>query len=334
MAKGKSKPSHTDQHIIPKCYIKAWSDSSILNEANNQPFKIPHIWIYNKENHECNHFPIKTNFTKEDFYTIYNEKEERDLTIEHELDRVEGKFDWIRDNKLLQNKPLTQEEFTLLCLFIATMSSRTESRINHFKQMFKPLQEKLQSMVNISEEKIQNYSKTTRNTNNENDSSDTISLEELNEVIDKPLENIMVTFVNVLLKEFVNLKMAVFYTKNPIGFITSDNPCVWYDSQAQLRAPIYQVPALKYDSIEIILPVSPSHCILLNKKIEGYIDIDTDPNSLSRINSIMYEHTEQKYISNNSKFKFKEKSIKEKLIDYHKKYDNFLSKLIGLILKY
>ena len=56
-----------------------------------------------------------------------------------------------------------------------------------------------------------------------------------------------------------------------IGFITSDNPCIWYDSAAYKRPPLYRAPALAYETIEITLPISPRQCLWLGRSgIEAY----------------------------------------------------------------
>ena len=130
-----------------------------------------------------------------------------------------------------------------------------------------------------------------------------ISLEELNDVIDKPLENIMVPIVKNLVPELAKLKIAIFYTKEDFGFITSDNPCVWRSFEAHMR--LFQSPGLNDDTINIILPISPTHCILLNKQIEGYIDIDTNPESIDQINTLIYEGAENCIISNQKGIKFR-----------------------------
>lgn len=296
MAKKTIKPPHTDQHIIPKCYLKAWEDKTLLNEATNQPYKVPHIWIHDKSNSATDHFPVKTNFTQEDFYTVYDENGERDLAIEHALDKVEVKFNWIRDNKLLKNELLDVQEHREVCLFIATMHSRTVSRIEHFSNMFKPLQEKFESMMEFA--KTASKDELKRMALSASDNSSKISSEELNQIVEHPLENVMVPVVDELANELLDLEFAVFCTKDSIGFITSDNPCVWYDSVIQN----FQSPGLNSESIEIILPVSPSHCILLNKKIKGYIDVDTNPDTINQINQLIVEHSENKLISNSNSF--------------------------------
>jgi hypothetical protein len=302
MAKKEIKPPHTDQHIIPKCYLKAWNDNTLINKDSGKPFNEPQVWAYNKISGESEQLSAKTNFTQEDFYTIKDEQRERDLTIEHALGRAEDKFDWIRDNKLLKNEDFDEQERLDICLFIATMHNRTISRINHLGDILKPIQEKLKSYEKFAKtatveelKKMSNISTTT--------GSKTISPEELGEAIDKPLENIMVPIVNYLVPELAKLKIAIFYTKEDFGFITSDNPCVWRSFEAHMR--LFQSPGLNDDTINIILPISPTHCILLNKQIEGYIDIDTNPESIDQINTLIYEGAEKCIISNQKGIKFR-----------------------------
>ncbi len=302
MAKKEMKPPHTDQHIIPKCYLKAWNDNTLINKDSGKAYNQPQIWAYNKITGKEEQLSAKTNFTQEDFYTIEDDQRERDLTIEHALGKAEDKFDWIRDNKLLKNENFDEQEHLDICLFIATMHSRTVGRVNHFGDMLKPIQEKLKSYEEFTKtatvEELKKMSNISTITN-----SKRISLEELNDVIDKPLENIMVPIVNNLVPELAKLKIAIFYTKEDFGFITSDNPCVWRSFEAHMR--LFQSPGLNDDTINIILPISPTHCILLNKQIEGYIDIDTNPESIDQINTLIYEGAENCIISNQKGIKFR-----------------------------
>ena len=298
-----TKPTHTNQHIIPKCYLKAWNDSTLINQDSGKAYNQPQVWAYNKITGKEEQLSAKTNFTQEDFYTIKDDQGERDLTIEHALDKVEVKFDWLRDNKLLKHEQLDPEEHFNVCLFIATMHNRTISRIHHLGDMLKPIQEKLKSYEEFTKtatvEELKKMSGISRKSD-----SEAINIEELNEVIAKPLENIMVPIVNHLAVELTKLKMAIFYTKEDFGFITSDNPCVWKSQEAQMRHPMFSSPGLNDDTINIILPISPTHCILLNKQIEGYIDIDTNPKSIDQINTLIYEHAENCIISNQKGIKF------------------------------
>lgn len=73
------------------------------------------------------------------------------------------------------------------------------------------------------------------------------------------------------------LDFAILTTDDSVGFITSDNPCVWCDPLAYKRPPMHRQPALMYESIEITMPVSPKECILLNRQgVNGYRKIPPD----------------------------------------------------------
>lgn len=303
MAKRETKPTHTNQHIIPKCYLKAWNDSTLINQDSGKAYNQPQVWAYNKITGKEEQLSAKTNFTQEDFYTIKDDQGERDLTIEHALDKVEVKFDWLRDNKLLKHEQLDPEEHFNVCLFIATMHNRTISRIHHLGDMLKPIQEKLKSYEEFTKTATVKELKKMSNITRKSD-IEAISIEKLDEVIARPLENIMVPIVKHLAVDLTKLKMAIFHTKEDFGFITSDNPCVWKSQEAQMRHPMFSSPGLNDDTINIILPISPTHCILLNKQIEGYIDIDTNPESIDQINTLIYEHAENCIISNQKGIKF------------------------------
>lgn len=82
------------------------------------------------------------------------------------------------------------------------------------------------------------------------------------------------------------MDLAVFVTNDEIGFITSDNPCIWYDPEAYKRPPMYRTPGLAYKTIEITMPLSPSHCLYLNRQgMTGYIDATSQ--ELDELNSLI-----------------------------------------------
>ena len=295
------KPPHTDQHIIPNFYLKAWGDKSLINSQTKEPFKRPHIWIYNKSDNTCDHYPTKTNFTKEDFYTLYDDAGERDLTIEHAFDKVEIAFSWIRGEKLLKNEILTEDEHAKVCLFMAKMHSRTESRLDHISNMLNPVMDKMNDMIEFSKTATTEQLKAMSHISSS--SNKTGSYTELKNTVENPLTEIMVPFIDYEAEQLVKLDFAIYHTNELNTFITSDNPCIWHDAEAYKRPPLYQSPALIYDTIEIILPISPTHCLMLNRQgINGYIDISSEPDIVQAINRIIYSHSDKKFITNNDKF--------------------------------
>ncbi len=73
---------------------------------------------------------------------------------------------------------------------------------------------------------------------------------------------------------FLELDMAILAPADDSVFITSDNPCTWFDSEACKRPRRFRQPALVYTSTEIRLPLSPRCMLILNQRgINGYAKI-------------------------------------------------------------
>ena len=64
----------------------------------------------------------------------------------------------------------------------------------------------------------------------------------------------------------MGMDMAIVDTPNCPGFITSDDPCVWFDPEACKRPPMHQAVGLGYRMIEVTLPVSPRQILLVNRQ--------------------------------------------------------------------
>ena len=100
--------------------------------------------------------------------------------------------------------------------------------------------------------------------------------EDIKRMHEKPLQTMLPMVMQILTPLLKRLDMALLITDDDIGFITSDHPCVWFDEDSYKRPPLYQAPALMYETIEITLPISPNYCLFLNRKgMSGYIDVAT-----------------------------------------------------------
>lgn len=60
--------------------------------------------------------------------------------------------------------------------------------------------------------------------------------------------------------------MRIVCTEKTPGFITDDEPVVWFDPEAYKRPPLYRAPALMYESVEITMPISPTRMMFLGRK--------------------------------------------------------------------
>jgi hypothetical protein len=70
------------------------------------------------------------------------------------------------------------------------------------------------------------------------------------------------------------MPMSILVTDDELGFVTSDNPCVWNVPNAQRMPPGLRHPSLSQPSIEITLPLTPQHLLLISyHTYPPYVDV-------------------------------------------------------------
>jgi hypothetical protein len=110
-----------------------------------------------------------------------------------------------------------------------------------------------------------------------------------------PLQKMLGPMIRTLTPLLRKLDVLMLETDDEIGFITSDHPCVWFDAEAYKRPPLYRGPALMYESVEISLPLSPRHCVLLNRRgLTGYIT--ATPLMLDEMNRRTRFHADEHFV--------------------------------------
>jgi len=285
--------AYKKQHYIPKCYLKAWCDPDTPKKHT------PYIWSFEKNYRNGKNKAPDNIFHETDLYTIWDEDGNRDLRIEHGFSGLEKQFSSIRRKKLSLKKDLTHDEHFLVCMFMATMHSRTIAQIENLGNMFKPvlkvMEDMMEHMKTATEEEKENLARYSKH--NLSTDSEKMDYDDVKTMVKKPMATMMLPMIKTETPLLTKLDFAILCTTEKQGFITSDNPCIWIDPEAYKRPPLYQSPALMYDSIEIIFPISPNQCILLNRKgINGYIDFDVQ--SVNNSNRIIRSHSHQSYISN------------------------------------
>ena len=102
-----------------------------------------------------------------------------------------------------------------------------------------------------------------------------LSYEQVKVLTEEPLQKMLFPLIQSTAPMLAKLDMAIVETDDSTGFITSDNPCVWFDPVGYKRPPIYRAPALMYETIEITLPISSRQILLLNRHgLSGYHQAD------------------------------------------------------------
>jgi hypothetical protein len=272
---------HKHQHFIPSSYLEAWCDK------NSPPGQKPYIWLITKDGCEIKKKAPEKIFFETDFYTIMTKNGERDLQIEYTLSRLEDKFTKIRTHKLNQKNKLSQEEHLYLCLFTAAMLSRTKAFGEYNSGQWKKaldMAEKLNSAVeNASSEQRQRMiaALSTPSPNKEN----IMTMDEVKEIVDYPIQSLLPTYVEELAPAFLEMPFIIFHTENETGFITSDDPCVWYDPANYVKPRPFGAGGLVSPTLEITFPLSPKQLLVIAKSLPAsgiYIDI----NNIEYLNEI------------------------------------------------
>jgi hypothetical protein len=250
---------HKNQHFIPRCYLKAWCDPQ--TPANQAPF----VWLFSKDGTQVRKKSPSNIFSETDMYTVPSNDGGRDLTIEEGLQQLETHFSIVRD-KVIERKPLTPEQHLILGTFTAAMHARTKARREHHSRIWNQV---LQQGERLAAKGKNAPLETRRRTPAKPKSIHRrlrIPPEKIDEWVKRPLQSWLAAEVATLTPVLLTLDLVLLETIGGTGFITSDNPCVWFDPEAYKRTPFYQTPSLIYDTIEITLPLSPQHMLLFNRK--------------------------------------------------------------------
>jgi hypothetical protein len=269
------------QHIVPNGYLKAWGDKSFT-------FNTPHVWVYDKDETDLpKNKPTDSKFfTGKYFYAIYECDGTKNYEIEDAFAKHEDNFYRIRDEKLFQNKEIDTDEHNKLCIFIAIMLNRTEIGIDYIKNIFANINENIdESLIVRNNNELTNYDK-------------------IQQIVNTPIEHGLKLFIEELTPKLTLLDIRVYTTTDKIGFITSDTACVWHDSKAPLN---HFGAGMNSESLNIVLPISPNHCIVMKPKKNdtisfGYENIDEKQKLLKEINRLIYSKSYKYYVSNSEYF--------------------------------
>ena len=250
------------QHIIPECYLRAWCD------PNPPPGHNPFIWRISKTGIWVTRRSPEKSFAATDKYTIRLPNGERNLVIEDTLGEIESHFVSVL-TKIRKCQRLSATDRARLCVFAAAMHSRTVSAGEHWRRQWGQVHEMVVNM-----EQAQNLRPIT--------SLRTAKMVELapQQAIASSLE-----FEPPML---FKMQMAIFITEDDTGFITSDRPCVWFNPSLRDAPPIYRAPGLGQREIEVTLPLTPHHLLLISHSREfleytaATDEVLTNSNSLRR----------------------------------------------------
>lgn len=259
--------SNKKQHYVPKFYLKPWCDPETPQGA--------YIWMVSKDGINIERRSPSNIFHETDLYTIKIEGN-RDLSIEKSLAQIEAEFSDIRRNKLEKRLELSAQDKIIISAFAAAMYSRTLASGERWKPFWNDVAKQTADIMrkltkwseNATSEQLRVYIPTMPSKD-----SSVVTYDEIEQIADEPLKSLFFTQFEILTHIFFKLDLAIIETATSPGFITSDDPCVWFDPQLP-NYPRLAGHALVSPTIEIHLPISPSQCIFLNRRGDkGYINL-------------------------------------------------------------
>ncbi len=260
------------QHTIPQSYLRAWVDKGTPDNY------VPYVWVISRGKTE----PIKKSpsnlFVESDFYTNVDEDGERDVRTEKILSVVESRFSRVRRENIENRRPIDKNDKSILCSFTAVMHARTKARAEHTSDQWKKvldLGKRMQDrMETASDEEKKSMASILHSGGS---SSNSFTLEEVENIVDNPIQSFMAREIIVTSDYLQVIPMAILTTSDPIGFITSDAPCVCFDPALLEDQPPFGAGGFISPSLEVTLPLSPSSCLYFSRGFINdcvYLDVD------------------------------------------------------------
>ena len=253
---------HKKQHWVPRSYLAAWCDPATPDGQT------PYVWRFAKDGKSSKRKAPKNIFHETDLYTISLGDGHRELAVEYGLAELEAEFVRIRDNSLAVERSLEGKDHMLLCAYVAAMQARSRPHLNHWKSQFQSALDRMDEFrksmrARTSERRAAGkaYPPTSSTTS--------ISYEDFKKSVEGPVAPWVVWAIEIQLPRLVQMRRRVLTTDDHVGFITSDQPCVWFDPEAYRRPWHLRSPGLAVPTIEVTLPVSPAQMLLLTHGTEG-----------------------------------------------------------------
>jgi hypothetical protein len=265
-----------NQHIIPRCYLKQFVDPN--TPANHEPY----VWIFERGTRKGKRKAPKNILTGTDFYTLQLRGGDKDYTLEKTLSQIESEYAAVFDKKIRHRIPLDDYEHVVLCVFIAAMLQRTTKQKENIENFIDQVIERIEEL-----EKSHGISpKTSREWKQGREDAHKISL-----IKSIPRVTEILTKMNV----------AFLCATNENSFITSDAPCVMFNSQLQWQRSYS--PGLGQKHVELRMPLSPQVAVCFSwvNNVRGYLEIGKD--RIHEINRSTFAYSHEYFIARSSRVK-------------------------------
>ena len=237
------------QHIVPRCYLAAWLEPVTPTGQDRA------LWKFAKDGSgKPRRSPQKT-FVESDRFTIRLPDGERSLAVEQTLGQIENNFsDVLR--RLHRRERLTVMDRAKLAIFTAAMLGRTRPRAESWKKAWTDIRK----IVSEFEGDGTSPSKASGSINPSQPlppGAVHISSSEIDEMLTNTPPEYVANTIEIAAPILAGMALSIYSTDDPLGFITSDNPCIMHNPTAYRYHPMLRSPGLRHRDVQIMLPISP-----------------------------------------------------------------------------
>ena len=276
------KEPNTDQHTVPRAYMRAWCDPSTSNGA--------FLWVFPKKGGEGVRQSPKSTLTGEDFYTLPGSGGERDLSVEHALRDVEQAFVGVRDGAIASRRPLDDREMAKVCEFVAAMTTRTKSFTQHHNQQWSAA---LDMMRRLEQTPAAGKA---RRAGVSSGTGVSMGIDQVQAMASLTAPINVATMVPMFASLLSAMRVTILETTSEPGFITSDAPCVWFDPETQFLPPPYNITVPTSPTIEAHMPVSPRQILVFTRRAHAPAYLAIDDVSVTEVNRMTRGYCHQSFI--------------------------------------
>jgi hypothetical protein len=262
---------HKRQHVIPHCYLKAWCDP--CTPAGQSPY----IWRISRDGSSQKKKSPEKSFVATDRYTLTLPDGKRNLVVENTLAGLEDAFVSVR-RRVQRREKLNKRDRITLCLFTAAMQSRTIRAGDNWK---KTTQE-LHDVVSKLEEQHH---------------AEPITSLQTGKMVETAHQYFVMTALEIQTPLLFAMEMSIFVAKDECGFITSDSPCVWFNPKAHTLPPFYRSPGLAQPDIEVTLPLTPHHLLLISHHRPQTFYVDVNQKTVDEANRLVRAYSTSEFVS-------------------------------------
>ncbi len=210
-------------------------------------------------------------------YTVKLTDGSRNLIIENTLSGIESAFSQVVEKVIQHRLPITDHDRAILCVFASAMSARTQEQKENFTDFFAKIHRQVRSM----EEAFGTGFEQSENLEKLRDNAQAWILEQILAYMPRILHEMALTFL---------------VADEGQDFITSDEPCVWWNPKLHTLPPVYRHPGLGQKDIEVRLPLTPSVLAVFSRHYpQGYHVIPETV--VDDVNRITRWHSKEHFIS-------------------------------------